>query len=290
MPDLEFRVTLTNETTKLILIQDGAANADGVAEILENFAHISKLAIATLIEDLTFDGRFKHIFAHGDDQLYSILAVLHSKKRIERKPRPRGLGRKAVKDLTTGIVYASQQEAADAIGVFSSDISKHLKEGTILRGHEFVRVDKDGNQTSDSPKLKRKGNVRNSMPVKDTTTGIVYSSQTEAAKAIGVTQAEISSQLKRGGFVRGSHFVRVDKKGNLIKESSFLSTNTHNRRPIAVKDVETDVVYASLNEAAKAFGVSRDTIMLRLSPPDGYIPGKHQFVRVDVDRTIKADS
>lgn len=48
-----------------------------------------------------------------------------------------------IQDLTTGIIYASQGQAARELGVSSSDISKHLSGKTdSVRGHEFTKLGK----------------------------------------------------------------------------------------------------------------------------------------------------
>ncbi|WKW86840.1 hypothetical protein SEA_CONLEY_54 [Gordonia phage Conley] len=48
-----------------------------------------------------------------------------------------------IQDLTTGKIYASQNQAAKAVGATASQISKHLAGQTnFVNGHEFVKLGK----------------------------------------------------------------------------------------------------------------------------------------------------
>lgn len=180
---------------------------------------------------------------------------------------------KSVLDITTGITYHSMTEAAQALNVHVSSISLAVNgKSKSCKGHQFRYVDKALN-------VPQKINGR-SKPVIDVTTGTIYASAAEAAKAFGVHHSAIgyaaNGKIKTVKnhvfrFVNDTTTVPVDiqteskaymemKKEYILNKHNF-STNG-NCKPVF--NITEGKFYDSVFEAALDLKVSESAISLAI--------------------------
>ena len=160
----------------------------------------------------------------------------------------RELSRKPVRCVEDNRVFPSQRDAANAYDVCESSLCNvlHGKQVTV-GGFHFEYADKRPSET-------RKNKLKKS--VRCIETGIIFSTVTEAAKAVGINSRTISSTLNGHSFTAGGfHWEFADGRPSNIRPEE-----TRKPKKKSVRCVETGVVYESIAQAAKAFGVYSTTI------------------------------
>lgn len=171
--------------------------------------------------------------------------------------------RKEVRCLDTGIVYPSISAAARAGGFSSSALELHLKGRTdSCNGQRWEATANPTSRRYEGERMKA-ANTATSKALKNrptrgcavqcVETGEVFPSIRAAGVSRGIDSRLIFVAIEKGARANGHHWVRLSPK----RRSNQRGHAASNR---AVRCVETDMVYPSLTEAAKTFGVAVSTI------------------------------
>lgn len=203
---------------------------------------------------------------------------------------------KSVLDLTTNTTYESITEAAHALHVDISAVSRAVNgKSHSCKGHQF-------RYTDDANKVIHKPNGR-SKPVIDVTTGITYSSAAEAAKAFGVHHSSIgyaaNGKIKTVKkhvfrFVEDNKTVPVDiqtespitmemKKEYILNKHNF-STNG-NCKPVF--NITEGKFYDSVFEAALDLKVSQSAVSLAVCNKTHTCKGRRLCLVSDMPKYMK---
>lgn len=160
----------------------------------------------------------------------------------------REMSQKPVRCLEDNQIFPSQNTAAKAYGINEASLCNVLHGKQVTAGGlHFEYADGRPSETRES-KIKK--------PVRCIETGIVFPTVAEAAKAVGKNSRTISSALNGQSFTAaGYHWEFADgRPANIRPEET--------RKPIKkpVRCIETGVIYESIAQAAKAYGVYSTTI------------------------------
>ncbi|MBR3746904.1 MAG: GIY-YIG nuclease family protein [Selenomonadaceae bacterium] len=155
---------------------------------------------------------------------------------------------KPVRCVEMNTVFPSQKEAAKACNTSEASICNVLHGKQVTAGGlHFEYADGRPSETRES-KIKK--------PVRCVETGIVFPTVAEAAKAVGINNRTISAALNGQSFTAaGYHWEYADGRPANIRPEE---TRKPMKKP--VRCIETGVIYASIAQAARAYGVYSTTI------------------------------
>lgn len=135
-----------------------------------------------------------------------------------------------------------------------------------------------------TPRVKKKKPLkprRKSVPVRCDQNGVVYPSQCEAARVLGVGQSEISDHLRGlNKIVCGYTFTKMtdDGMGGLLPVPRPVVPRNSSRSPLKVKCNETGQIFDSIRQASEAMDIPKTTLRYRLHNSETYkVPGEYTF-------------